>query len=217
MRYDISRYSVQEKGVLMNEPRRDDHHDRDQGPCGRNLHRHLFHRHAGRDASGRGGASGGGRRGHPFGPFGHRARRGLVRAAVLTQLQDEPMHGYQLMQRLEEESGGHWRPSPGSVYPTLQMLEDQGLVRGEEVEGRRVYSLTDEGRTEAAQAQQRLGTAPWDPEGAGEPRRRLRQAVFQLGAAARQVGASGSPRQVDETLAILAEARQRVYALLAQD
>ena len=87
----------------------------------------------------------------PHGPHGHgrgpwsRARRGNVRAAILSVLAEEPMHGYQIMQRLEERSGGMWRPSPGSVYPTLQLLEDQGFIKGEELEGRRVFSLTEAG------------------------------------------------------------------------
>ena len=74
-------------------------------------------------------------------------RRGDVRPAILAVLEDEPMHGYQVIRVLEERSGGRWRPSAGSVYPTLQQLQDEGLVRSEEVDGRRTYSLTDEGRT----------------------------------------------------------------------
>src|SRR5262245_3787599 len=73
-------------------------------------------------------------------------RRGDVRTAILTALQDEPMHGYQVIRVLEDRSGGHWRPSAGSVYPTLQQLEDEGLVRSEEIDGRRTYRLTDEGQ-----------------------------------------------------------------------
>jgi DNA-binding PadR family transcriptional regulator len=76
-------------------------------------------------------------------------RRGDVRTAILAVLKDEPMHGYQVIRVLEERSGGHWRPSAGSIYPTLQQLEDEGLVRSEEVDGRRTYRLTDEGHAEA--------------------------------------------------------------------
>jgi DNA-binding PadR family transcriptional regulator len=155
------------------------------------------------------------------GPHGHgpwsRARRGHVRAGILSVLAEGPMHGYQIMQRLEERSGGMWRPSPGSVYPTLQMLEDEGLIKGEEVEGKRVFSLTEAGQAAAAESKQRHG-APWEQEEGGEasPRYRLRRSVFQLGAAVRQVGEAGTAAQVDETLAILAEARKRIYALLAE-
>ncbi len=139
-----------------------------------------------------------------------------MRAAILFALSEEPMHGYQIMQWLEERSGGAWRPSPGSVYPTLQLLEDQGLVSGEETEGRRVFSLTDAGSQEAAAVAERLGDAPWSAVASGQdPRFALRQAVFQLGAAVRQVGTAGSEDDVGKTLEILREARQRLYALLA--
>src|SRR4051794_41553959 len=90
----------------------------------------------------------------PFGPwagdvgFGRRRRagRGDVRAALLVLLAEEPRNGYGLMQEIESRSGGVWRPSPGSVYPALQQLEDEGLVRSVESGGRRQYELTDEGR-----------------------------------------------------------------------
>ena len=155
--------------------------------------------------------------GHPFAHWS-RARRGNVRAAVLAVLAEQPMHGYQIMQQLEERSGGHWRPSPGSVYPTLQLLEDQGLVKGEDVEGKRVFSLTDEGRAEAEANKERCDVPPWaaSEHGAEGPRGKLRQAVFQLGAAVRQVAVAGSPEHVDKALEILAEARRRIYALLAE-
>lgn len=145
-----------------------------------------------------------------------RARRGDVRVAIVMVLAEEPMHGYQIMQRLEERSGGAWRPSPGSVYPTLQLLEDQGLIKGEEAGGRRVFSLSEAGRTEAAALKERAGDAPWGPNAAGgNPRYQLRQAVSQLGAAVKQVGHAGSSDQVTSTLEILREARKRVYSLLA--
>jgi len=153
--------------------------------------------------------------GHGRGPWS-RARRGDVRAAILLALADEPMHGYQIMQRLEERSGGAWRPSPGSVYPTLQLLEDQGLVKGEEADGRRVFSLTETGAAEAAALKERLGESPFGAEGGEQdPRFALRQAVFSLGGAVKQVAATGSADDVQKALEILREARKRVYALLA--
>ena len=145
-----------------------------------------------------------------------RARRGDVRAAILLALADEPMHGYQIMQRLEEKSGGAWRPSPGSVYPTLQLLEDQGLIKGEEAEGRRVFSLTESGAAEAAAIKERLGESPFGAEGGEQdPRFALRQAVFSLGGAVKQVALTGSPDDTQKALEILRDARKRVYALLA--
>ena len=171
------------------------------------------------EGRGRGGPGPRGHGGH--GPHGHgpwsRARRGNVRAAILSVLAEEPMHGYQIMQQLEERSGGMWRPSPGSVYPTLQLLEDQGFIKGEEVEGRRVFALTEAGKTEAEASKERHG-APWESSEHGDqgPRFRLRKAVFQIGAAVKQIGTTGSSEQVDATLEILAEARKRIYSLLAE-
>lgn len=154
--------------------------------------------------------------GHGHGPWS-RARRGHVRAAILAVLGEGPMHGYEIMQRLEERSGGMWRPSPGSVYPTLQMLEDEGLIKGEEVDGKRVFSLTDAGTKAAEESKARHG-APWEQAEGQEqaPRLRLRRSVFQLGAAVRQVGTAGSTAQVEQTLEILADARKRIYTLLAE-
>jgi DNA-binding PadR family transcriptional regulator len=138
-----------------------------------------------------------------------------VRAAILLVLADEPAHGYQIMQRLEERSGGAWRPSPGSVYPTLQLLEDQGLIRGEEAEGRRVFSLTEAGTAEAIAIRERVGDAPWETTGPEDPRMALRQAVHALGGAARQVALAGSADDAQKALEILREARRSIYALLA--
>ena len=76
-------------------------------------------------------------------------RRGEIRPLILAALAERPMHGYEVIQELEARSGGRWRPSAGSVYPTLQQLADEGLVSGEEVEGRRVYTLTADGRAAA--------------------------------------------------------------------
>ena len=104
-------------------------------------------------------------RGGPFGPWGPgggrgpRARRGDVRAALLVLLAEEPRNGYGLIQEIESRSEGVWRPSPGSVYPALQLLEDEGLIRSEERDGRSVLTLTDEGRKHVEEND--LG-APWE-------------------------------------------------------
>ena len=101
---------------------------------------------------------------------GRRMRRGDIRTALLTALEDGPAHGYEVINRLEEKSGGMWRPSPGSVYPTLQLFEDEGLVRSEERDGKRVYELTDAGRAQATERAERMGAEPWN---AGPDRKRL--------------------------------------------
>ena len=148
---------------------------------------------------------------------GTRMGRGDVRAAVLALLAEKPMHGYQIIHEIEERSGGAWKPSPGSVYPTLQLLADEGLIRAEESNGRKTYSLTPEGIT-AADAS---GAAPWTTtSGARESsahKGALPKAGFELAQAAAQVGRSGSPAQVNEAVAVLDEARRKLYSILAQN
>ena len=156
--------------------------------------------------------------GHPRGfRGGHRARRGNVRAAILALLGERPMHGYEMIQELEERTGGQWRPSAGSIYPTLQLLEDEGLVSSEQVNGKRVFSLTDAGR-KAAEAEG-SDAAPWEEaaEGAESPLARLRVAAAQAGAAAMQVAQAGSDEQINKAIEVLTEARRRLYSLLAEE
>jgi len=148
---------------------------------------------------------------------GRRARRGDVRTAVLAVLADRPLHGYDVIRELEQRSGGAWSPSPGSIYPTLQMLEDEGLVTGQEQDGKRVYSLTDAGRAELQERRERAGGAdPWDHGGVPEGFAKLRDAGFQLGAAAMQAARTASPEQLDEVTGILSEARRKIYEILAR-
>jgi DNA-binding PadR family transcriptional regulator len=152
----------------------------------------------------------------PRGGGGPRARRGDVRAAVLALLQERPMHGYEMIQELQARSGGVWRPSAGSIYPTLQLLEDEGLVAAEEIDGKRRFTLTAEG---VAEAERRPGRPPWEQvgEAANAPAGRLRDGIFQLGAAVMQVVHTGNEDQVARTLDILNDARRRIYSLLGED
>jgi DNA-binding PadR family transcriptional regulator len=144
-------------------------------------------------------------------------RRGDVRGEVLTALLDGPAHGYEVIRRLEEKSGGFWRPSPGSVYPTLQMLQDAGLVRSSEHDGRRTYELTDEGRAEAEQ-QKAQSAPPWDTDDQEfRDRSAAKEAIAQLHMAAMQVGRTGSPEQIERATTVLRQARQALYQILAED
>ena len=156
----------------------------------------------------------GGRRGRRGGP-GRRARRGDVRAAALALLGERPMHGYEMIQELEERTDGVWRPSPGAVYPALQLLEDQGLVTADAEAGKRLFSLTDAGREELAKLGDRK---PWDDVTAGiDPTQfRLRDALGPIALAARQVALDGTPAQQAAATEILTETRRKLYALLAE-
>lgn len=155
--------------------------------------------------------------GGPFGGRGRLARRGDVRIAILAVLGERPMHGYQVIQELETRSGGRWRPSAGSVYPTLQQLEDEGLVRSEEQGGRRVFTLTDEGRQEAARRD--TSRAPWGPrrDAMGDQAFELRELSLQVVAATMQVGRVGGPEAGRQAREILIDARKQLYRLLAED
>ncbi len=148
---------------------------------------------------------------------GTRMGRGDVRAAVLALLAEKPMHGYQIIQEIGERSGGGWKPSPGSVYPTLQLLADEGLILAEESNGRKTYSLTSEGQAVADAAAD--AKAPWESEGARESGRAgaLPKAGIELAQAAAQVGRTGKPEQVQQAVAVLDEARRKLYSILAQD
>ncbi len=143
-----------------------------------------------------------------------RMGRGDVRAAVLALLAEQPMHGYQIINEIAERSRGAWKPSPGSVYPTLQLLADEGLILAEESGGRKTYSLTPEGREVVAASE---SSAPWESAGAQSRGGALPKAGVELAHAAAQVGRSGSPEQVQEAVAVLEEARRKLYAILARD
>lgn len=164
--------------------------------------------------------------GAPFGAFDPaarlrkgrgRRRKGDVREAVLVLLAERPMHGYEMISELGERTEGVWRPSPGSVYPTLQMLEDEGLVHGEKADGRRMYALTDSGREHVERREGR--PAPWEEvtEGISPAAMNLRGEIASVAGAAGQVMMVGSREQQNRALEILAEARRRLYGILAED
>ncbi|MPZ61646.1 MAG: PadR family transcriptional regulator [Propionibacteriales bacterium] len=164
-----------------------------------------------------------GRGGMHFGPpwmgrGGPRVGRGDVRAAVLLLVEERPMHGYQIIREITERSDGVWRPSPGSVYPTLQQLEDEGLVTVEKVGGRRMMELTDEGRVYVDEHRDRLGV-PWETASGGVPDDLLglRDLAAQVAAALMQVGREGTPAQREEARKALVGVRKRLYQILAED
>jgi len=207
-------------------------------------HRHHHHRDAANWRFSRGGGRRGmrptpeeieqmiewrrGMGGGPFGgpgPFGRgpggrgrgrgRARRGDVRLALLRLLAEEPANGYQLMQTIEDRSGGRWRPSPGSVYPTLAQLEDEGLIRSAEAEGARRFEITDAGRTHLESRADE--PAPWEL-GDDEPSAKdLKSAIAGIAAAAWQVGQAGTDRQRAQASELLLETRRALYRILAED
>ncbi|MFD5328359.1 PadR family transcriptional regulator [Streptomyces sp. NPDC127092] len=145
-----------------------------------------------------------------------RARRGDVRASILALLKDRPMHGYEMIQEIVERSGGAWKPSPGSVYPTLQMLEDEGLIASESEGGKKLFTLTDAGRTEAEAGPE----APWEEVGRGvdwDAVNEVRQAGFGLMEAFGQVWKTGDAQQRQKAVEVINEARKKLYLILADE
>lgn len=156
-----------------------------------------------------------GGRGGRGGPRG-RARRGDVRASILALLKDRPMHGYEMIQEIAERSGGAWKPSPGSVYPTLQLLEDEGLISSESEGGKKLFSLTEAGRSAAEEGPE----APWEEAGRGvdwETLNEIRQAGFGLMEAFGQVWKTGSKEQREKALSVINDARKKLYLILADE
>ncbi|WP_433430896.1 PadR family transcriptional regulator [Nonomuraea sp. CA-141351] len=145
-----------------------------------------------------------------------RVRRGDVRAALLALLLEGPQNGYQMIQDIEERSRGVWRPSPGSVYPALQQLEDEGLVSGDESGGSRTYSLTEEGRRQAAR---HAGQAPWDEVARSVPQdhHELRVLWGQLNEAFSHLVRTASDRQVVQAKELIKKTRRSMFQILAED
>ncbi|MGW4734566.1 PadR family transcriptional regulator [Streptomyces shenzhenensis] len=196
------------------------------------------HRQDGPSQHGRGGFEGRRAAFGPFGPGGHgfggpgfgpgpwgprgrggprgRARRGDVRASILALLKDRPMHGYEMIQEIAERSGGAWKPSPGSVYPTLQLLEDEGLITSASEGGKKLFSLTESGRAAADEGPD----VPWEEASRGvdwEALGEIRQAGFGLMEAFGQVWKTGSKEQREKALTVINEARKKLYLILADE
>jgi len=186
------------------------------GPCGRGAihpgHQRAYERHGGWGAPPFGGGGGGFRGGRGRG----RARRGDVRTAVLLLLAEEPRNGYTIMQELEERSGGAWRPSAGSIYPALQLLEDEGLIRSETVDGRRLLHLTDAGRR-LVQERPQDQPAPWDELAGdvGDDARAIMKVAKEVMIAAAQVMQTGSESQRAQARRLLVGLRRDLYGILA--
>jgi len=185
------------------------------GGRGREGHRGRGGRHRYGAEMGFGGPFGGFGPGGPRGR-GRKARRGDIRTAALLLLAEEPRNGYQIMQEVEERSEGVWRPSPGSVYPALQQLEDEGLIRSEESDGRKLFALTDAGR-KVVEERGEDKSAPWEQmsgevsDGAIELGRLMKELAYAFA----QIMRTGSETQVGKAREVLAGARRELYRILA--
>jgi DNA-binding PadR family transcriptional regulator len=180
------------------------------GPHGRPRHRHGPH----------GGGFGG-----PFGGFGlgggprgrgRKARRGDIRTAALLLLSEESRNGYQIMQEVQERSDGVWSPSPGSVYPALQQLEDEGLIRSEELDGRKLFQLTDAGRA-YVEERGKEKPPPWEQMSGdvSDQAHALGKLIREVASAFTQVVKTGSEAQMGEARKVLTTTRRDLYRILA--
>jgi DNA-binding PadR family transcriptional regulator len=179
----------------------------------RHGHSHHRHRHHGFGPGWRGefGGPGRGPRGR-----GRKARRGDIRTAALLLLAEEPRNGYQIMQEVEERSEGVWRPSPGSVYPALAQLEDEGLIRQQEGEGRKAFAITEEG-TELLRERGIDKPAPWEQmsDEFSPQAHELGKLMREVAYAFAQVVRTGSEPQMVRARDVLASARRDLYRILA--
>lgn len=152
------------------------------------------------------------------GRHGGRARRGRLRLAILTLLAEAPQHGYALMSEIAERSGGMWQPSPGSVYPVLAQMQDEGLITGAETDGRRVFTITEDGRARLAS---HADESPWSaPEHSDADRQAafaLRKAALGLAGATRDLARTGSAEQIGRAAELLEQTRRQVYRILGEE
>ncbi len=151
-----------------------------------------------------------------YGRGGPRARRGDIRAAILALLAERPMHGYEMIKELEQRTGGAWVPSAGSIYPTLQLLEEEGLIAGEEVEGKRRFTLTEAGTATAAEREE---APPWEEASSGSDSEvvRLKHSLVQLNHSIAQVFQAGDDEQRKRVRELLDETRRQIYGILAEE
>jgi DNA-binding PadR family transcriptional regulator len=151
-----------------------------------------------------------------FGRHGGKARRGDIRTAALLLLAEEPRNGYTIMQEIEERSNGVWRPSPGSVYPALAQLEDEGLIRSEESDGRKRFAITEAGREQIANRPEGA-PAPWDTlaDGVSRDVQELFGLMRQVGMAGVQLVQTATEKQLAEAKQVLTETRRAIYRILA--
>jgi DNA-binding PadR family transcriptional regulator len=152
-----------------------------------------------------------------------RRRRGDIKYVLLELLAEQPRHGYELMKELERRHAGFHRPSPGSVYPTLQMLEDEGHLTSELVDGKRIYTITESGRGLLEARQERHAAEgfgpPWGAfrrESSGPELDTLRRSGMALFEGVMQVARHGTPEQIRATMALLDTTRREIYAILAK-
>ncbi|MGI8501758.1 MAG: PadR family transcriptional regulator [Hassallia sp.] len=144
-----------------------------------------------------------------------RTPRGDIKYILLELLAEEPRHGYELIKELEARYGGFWKPSPGSVYPTLQLLEEGGYLTFEQIEGRKVYTITETGRELLSERGDRL--LSMDRGNRPQQLIELKEAIAQVGAAVMQVARNNNADKVTRVREILNRVKREIYSILAEE
>jgi DNA-binding PadR family transcriptional regulator len=149
---------------------------------------------------------------------GPRAKRGEIRAGILALLKEQPLNGYQVMQELERRSHGVWRPSPGSIYPTLQQLEDEGLIAAQETGEGKIWELTTKGAGWLAKHPRRAA-APWKAvaDSAAGGYVALLDLMRAVTMTSRQIVQLGTPAQKDAAVELLRQTRKGLLRILADE
>lgn len=143
----------------------------------------------------------------------HHAKRGDISPIILSVLTEKPMHGYEIMQILEDKSHGMWRPSPGSVYPTLQLLEEQDFVKSQDKEGKKIYSITEKGRKEA---KEKVTAGPWEWSKADvEKMVGLKAVGKDIFKSIHQIVKTGNSDEIEKTTKILQETADKLVKVVA--
>jgi DNA-binding PadR family transcriptional regulator len=148
---------------------------------------------------------------------GHRAKRGDMKSIILRLLKEQPMHGYEIISKLEDKSHGMWRPSAGSIYPNLQLLEEQDLVTSKEENGKKIYALTTKGEESAkvAEAAHKNHHAPWEEnEKYGESYREIKHTIFDIMGILKQLATQDSDKVVEKIKTILDETKEKLANLV---
>lgn len=147
---------------------------------------------------------------------GHRVRRGDMAPVILKLLMTKPMHGYEIISHLEEQTHGMWRPSAGSVYPNLQLLEEQELVKSSKENGKKIYSLTDKGEVEAKKAEDLLEHRWQERQDQARSFKELKLTFIESMGLLRQIAAQDSPDKNKKVKAILIETRDKLTKLASE-
>src|SRR5665811_1695686 len=142
----------------------------------------------------------------------------MIVSAALILLDQQPLHGYQLIQEIAERSNSVWKPSPGSIYPSLQQLEDEGLISFERIDGRKTATLTDAGKAHVDENREALGT-PRDGTGGpgGSEYRDLKESLRTLMIAWKQIVDVGTPEQKTKATEVISDSHKALYHILAED